>query len=104
MRKTKPTARVATAKTVISATERAKVRGTPRRLWELLGGDVFEIAFISINMIVKIKYEGSIIEIAHFCGAAVCQILALNNFRSERELVVGQEILVPVMLARLIKA
>lgn len=54
-------------------------------------------------MLVKIKYEKPILEIARFCGCAPCQILAVNKVKRETDLVQGQEILVPVVMGHLVK-
>lgn len=55
-------------------------------------------------MLVKIIYDGSktLYEIARFCGCAPCQILAVNNLKSELELKHGQQIEVPVIIKSLI--
>jgi len=60
---------------------------------------------ISINMLVKIRLDGgtSLVDIARFCGCAPCQIVAVNGVRTEKDLVVGQDILVPVVTMCLIK-
>ena len=57
-------------------------------------------------MIVKIVYDGtkSLLEIAKFCGVAPCQILIVNKLKNERELQVGSEILVPVVLNVLVRS
>ena len=57
-------------------------------------------------MLVKIKFDGSksLLEIARFCGCAPCQILAVNRVMRETDLVPGQELLVPVEMAHLVKS
>ena len=55
-------------------------------------------------MLVKIKLSSTpLVEIARFCGCAPCQIVAVNGVRTEKELVIGQDILVPVIIKCLVK-
>jgi hypothetical protein len=84
MRKKNPIARVATVKAVITATEWANVR-------------------IEIDMTIRLKKDGTpLIEIACTCGAAPCQILALNHTRTETEFLELDSFLVPVHLDHLV--
>ena len=54
-------------------------------------------------MNVKIKLDGaSLVEIARIVGAAPCQILALNNVRTETELKELTHITVPTNTCKLI--
>jgi len=55
-----------------------------------------------MDMLVKIKYENNLLEIARVCGCAPCQIIAVNGVRSELELKNGQEISVPVIVEMLV--
>jgi hypothetical protein len=55
-----------------------------------------------MNMLIKIKKVAPLIEIARTCGCAPCQILAVNNVKSETEILDGAEIFVPVEIKNLI--
>ena len=55
-------------------------------------------------MTIRVKLDGTpLLEIARTAGCAPCQILALNNVRSETDLVQGSTILVPVVTKHLVK-
>ena len=56
-------------------------------------------------MLVKIKLDGtaSLVDIARLCGCAPCQIITANGVRTEKELVAGQDIWVPVVIKCLVK-
>jgi hypothetical protein len=54
-------------------------------------------------MIIYLKKDGTpLIEIARICGCAPCQILALNNVKSETELLSLEKIKVPAVTEHLI--
>ena len=53
-------------------------------------------------MLVKIKFDAPLIEIARMAGCAPCQILAVNKVRREDELVMGSYIMVPVVTRNLV--
>ena len=53
-------------------------------------------------MLVKVKLDAPILEIARICGCAPCQILAVNGVKYENELVQGSTILVPVVTEHLV--
>jgi len=56
-------------------------------------------------MLVKIKLDGtkSLVEIARFCGCAPCQIVAVNGVKTEKDLEIGQDIWVPIVMKCLVK-
>ena len=69
-------------------------------------------------MLVKIKLDGSqyesgqsdgnatvppLVAIARFCGCAPCQIVAVNGVKTEKDLVIGQDIWVPVVTKCLVR-
>jgi len=55
-------------------------------------------------MTIKIIFDGTktLLEIAVMCGTAPCAILSANGLRSETQLSLGQTLLVPVVMERLI--
>lgn len=55
-------------------------------------------------MYIKIKFEkvGDLVLLSQFTGMAPCGILALNNVKSEHELV-GREILIKPSIVKLIR-
>ena len=50
------------------------------------------------NVLLKIKYDGNLLELARFTGCAPCQIIAVNRVKTEKDLAPGTEIFVPVVV------
>jgi hypothetical protein len=53
-------------------------------------------------MLIRIKLDGTLYDIARTVKCAPCQILFLNNVRSETELLKLDEIVVPIITSQMV--